>query len=70
MHDRGTQVSFADIIGRTDICTVQENEQAVPVFEIPFQESFGFGLFQRAFEQPVANALDPLNLAWNSGGER
>jgi hypothetical protein len=30
MHDRGTQVPFTDIIGRTDICTMQENEQVVP----------------------------------------
>ena len=43
MHDRRTQVTLADIIGWTDICAVQEDEQAVPVFVIPFQESSGFG---------------------------
>ena len=62
MHDRGTQVTLTDIIRWTDIRAVQENEQAVPVFAVPFQESFGFALFQGALEQPVANALDPLNL--------
>ena len=62
MHDRGTQVPFADIIGRTDICTVQENEQAVPVLMVPFQESFRIELFQRALEQPVTDTFDPLNL--------
>ncbi len=46
MHNRRTQVTLTDIIGRTDICTVQENEQAIPVFEIPFQESFGFSADQ------------------------
>ena len=67
MHDRWTQVPFADIIGRTDICTVQKNKQAIPVFMVPFRESFGFGLFQLALEQPVADVLDPLNLGLELG---
>ena len=63
MDNGWTQVTLTDVVGRTDIAAMQENKQAVAVFEIPFQESFGFALFQRAFEQPVANALDPLNLS-------
>ena len=62
MHNRGTQVSLTDIIGWTDIGAAKEYEQAVPVFQVPFQESFSFRLVRRALEQPVANELDPLNL--------
>jgi hypothetical protein len=61
-NNRGTQVSLTDIIGWADIRAVQENKQVIPVFGIPFQESFGFFLFQRAFKQPVTKlfvALDP-----------
>jgi hypothetical protein len=31
MHDGWAQVSFTDIVGWTDICAMQENEQAIPV---------------------------------------
>jgi hypothetical protein len=62
MHNRGAQVSLTDIIGWTDIRAMQEDEQAVPVFMVPFQESFIFGLLQRVLEQPVAEVFNPLYL--------
>jgi len=62
MHNGGAQVTLADIVGRTDIGPLQEDEKAIPVLVVPFQESFGFGLLQCSFEQPVANPFNPLNL--------
>ena len=62
VHYRWAQVSLTDIIGWADICPAQEDEETVPVFMIPFQESFGFGLFRQAFEQPVAKMFNPLDL--------
>ena len=62
MHDGGAQVTLTDIIGWADICPMQEDKKAVPVLVIAFRESFGFGLVQRAYEQPVANLFNPLDL--------
>ena len=61
MNDRGAQVSLTDIVGWIDIATVQEDEQAIPVFGIALQESFSFFLLRRALEQPVADVLDLLD---------
>ena len=62
MDNRWAQVSLTDIIGWADIGAVQEDKQAVPVFDIPFEKSFRIFLFLRAIEQPVEDPLDSLEL--------
>ena len=66
MDHRWTQVTLTDIIGWTDIGPVQEDEQAVPVIGIPFQEPFFIRGFPRALEQPVADPFQSLDLRLES----
>src|ERR1035437_608599 len=63
MNDRRTQSSLTDIVGRTDIGTMQADKQAIPVFDIPFAQPLGIFLLERAFEQPGADPLKALNLS-------
>ena len=64
MDDRRSQIPFTYIVGRIDVGAIQEDEQAVPVFEVPFLQSPGFFLWQGTFEQPVAKVFNPADLCF------
>ena len=62
MNNRGTQGSLAAVIGGINVRSIQEDKQALAVFAESALQTGGIFLAQGAFEQPVANLLDPLDL--------
>ena len=56
-----TQMTLTDIVGRADVRAVQEDEQAVPVLVVAFQEPSSIRVVRRAFEHPVVKLFDPLD---------
>ena len=62
MDYRGTQGTLAAVIGGLNVRSIQEDKQAKAVFAEAALQAGGFFLAQGAFEQPVAQVLDPLDL--------
>ena len=62
MNDRGAQSPFGAIVGWLDIRSVQEDEQAVTMFEISALQFGGLVLAQRALQEPIAELLQAADL--------
>ena len=57
---RWTQIALTDVVGWRNISAMQEDEQTVPIFSIPFLEPSFIRVLGRPFQQPVTEMLQPF----------